>query len=214
MEEVGLGFVVAITGASGAVYGRRLVQLLAEAGRDVHLVISPNGALVMRDELRIGAPTADAFTKSAADRVSIHAYDDVGCELASGSFPSDGMIVCPCSSNTLAGIANGLAGNLITRAAAVTLKERRRLVLCPREMPLSPIDVANMYRASQAGVVVCPASPAFYMSPASIEELVDFVAGRLLDLMGVEHRLHTRWAQQLAERRQRGASQTPRRAPQ
>jgi len=206
-----LGFVVAITGASGAVYGFRLVQLLAEAGRDVHLVISPHGAQVMREELSIGTPKADAFTKSAANRVSIHAHDDVGCELASGSFHTGGMIVCPCSSNTLAGIANGLADNLITRAAAVTLKERRRLVLCPREMPLSPIDVANMYRASQAGAVVCPASPAFYMSPASVEELVDFVVGRLLDLIGVEHRLRTRWAQHLADRRQGSAAQAPRR---
>mgnify|MGYP001040418929 CR=1 FL=1 len=213
MEELGLGFVVAITGASGAVYGRRLVQLLAEAGQDVHLVISPHGAQVMREELSIGEPTADAFTKSAANRVSMYAYDDVGCELASGSFHTDGMVVCPCSSNTLAGIANGLADNLITRAAAVTLKERRRLVLCPREMPLSPIDVANMHRASQAGVVVCPASPAFYMSPASVEELVDSVAGKLLDLIGVEHRLRTRWAQQLAERHQHRPPRAPRRVP-
>ena len=208
-----MGIVVAITGASGVVYGRRLVQLLAEAGRDVHLVISPNGALVLRDELRIHPPAPDAFAESAADRVSIHPYEDVGCELASGSFPTDGMIVCPCSSNTLAAIASGLADNLITRAAAVTLKERRRLVVCPREMPLSPIDVENMHRISQAGVVVCPASPAFYMSPASIEELVDFVAGRLLDLMGVEHPLQTRWARRLAERRERGASQATRRVP-
>ena len=209
-----MGIVVAITGASGAVYGRRLVQLLAEAGREVHLVISPNGALVLRDELSISPPTPGAFTESAADRVSIYPHDDVGCELASGSFRTDGMIVCPCSINTLAGIANGLADNLITRAAAVTLKERRRLVVCPREMPLSPIDVANMHRASQAGVVICPPSPAFYMDPASIEELVDFVAARLLDLMGVEHRLRTRWARQLVERRDRGASQATRRVPQ
>jgi len=103
------------------------------------------------------------------------------------------MVICPCSGNTLAGVAGGLGNNLVTRAALVTLKEARRLVLVPREMPLSQIDLANMLRAAQAGAVVCPASPGFYLRPQTIDDLVDFVVGRVLDLLGVRHELNTRW---------------------
>ena len=127
------------------------------------------------------------------DRLILHEYRDVGALIASGSFRTDGMIVCPCSSNTLGALASGLAGNLLTRAAAVTLKERRRLIVVPREMPLSPIDLRNALRLSEAGAIICPASPGFYLRPRGVSDLVDFVVGRLLDLMGVAHALDTRW---------------------
>ena len=192
--------VVAITGASGAAYGRRLVQLLAEGGVGVHLVISPNGRRVLAEELAMVQAEPAAFSASAADRIRLYAYENVGGEPASGSFATDGMVICPCSSNTLGAVAAGLADNLITRAAMVTLKEGRRLILCPREMPLSQIEIGNMLRVSRAGAVVCPACPAFYMQPSSVEDMVDFVVGRLLDLLGVAHELATRWADQLGSR--------------
>lgn len=191
--------VVAITGASGGVYARRLVQLLAQAGNEVHLVISPNGRRVLADELGWASVGPAEFGASAAGRIKLYRYDDVGCELASGSFATDGMIICPCSSNTLAGVAAGLADNLILRAAQVSLKERRRLILCTREMPVGPIEIRNMLRAARAGAVICPASPGFYMKPTCVDDLVDFVVGRLLDLAGVPHDLQTRWAEQLAK---------------
>jgi 4-hydroxy-3-polyprenylbenzoate decarboxylase len=116
------------------------------------------------------------------------------------------MVICPCSSNTLAKVAAGLADNLITRAALVTLKEARRLILVTREMPLSQIEIANMLRVSQAGGLVCPASPGFYMRPTTLDELVDFVVGRVLDLLGLAHELNTRWDPQAGPRAQLTAS--------
>jgi 4-hydroxy-3-polyprenylbenzoate decarboxylase len=137
----------------------------------------------------------------------MYGYRDVGAVLASGSFLTDGMIICPCSSNTLGAVAAGLGDNLITRAAHVTLKEGRRLVLVPREMPVSAIDLRNMLRLSRAGAIICPASPGFYMNPQSIDDLVDFVAGRVLDLVNIPHNLQTRWAAPPEARlRARGAS--------
>jgi 4-hydroxy-3-polyprenylbenzoate decarboxylase len=125
--------------------------------------------------------------------VTLYIYLDVGSKLASGSFLHDGMVIVPCSSNTLGEVAHGLGGNLISRAAAVTLKERRKLVLVHREMPLSPIDVNNYKALSDAGVLLAPANPGFYLNPATVGEVVDFVAGKLLDLVGVRHSLDTRW---------------------
>jgi 4-hydroxy-3-polyprenylbenzoate decarboxylase len=183
---------MAITGASGARYGRRLAQAITAADAHLHLIISPAGRRVLADELGLKECTVSAlFGRAAA--VTLYAHDDIGARIASGSFPTDGMVVCPCSGNTLAGVAGGLGNNLVTRAALVTLKEARRLVLVPREMPLSQIDLANMLRAAQAGAVVCPASPGFYLRPQTIDDLVDFVVGRVLDLLGVRHELSTRW---------------------
>src|SRR5262249_34968632 len=120
--------------------------------------------------------------------------------LASGSFLTDGMIICPCSSNTLGDVASGTGANLISRSAAVHLKETRRLIIVPREMPMSQIEIANMLRISQAGGILCPASPGFYMLPKSVDDLVDFVVGKLCDLVGVTHSLHTRWVDSQARR--------------
>ena len=186
--------VVAITGASGAAYARRLLRILCEAGARVHLIISPHGRQLLAEELDITDPTPAALVgEDAAAAVTLHAYRDVGSALASGSFLTDAMIICPCSVNTLADVACGTGANLITRAAAVHLKEARRLVLVPREMPISQIDIANMLRISQAGGMICPASPGFYLRPRGVDEVVDFVVGKLCDLLGVPHTLRTRW---------------------
>ncbi len=186
--------VVAITGASGAVYARRLLQLLCASGVEVHLIISPPGRRLLADELRIDPPTAEALVGGRlAESIIVHPYKDIGASVASGSFLTDGMIICPCSSNTLADVAAGTGANLISRAAAVTLKESRRLIVVPREMPVSQIEIGNMLRVSQAGGIVCPASPGFYLLPQRVDDLVDFVVGKLLDLIGVPHDLKTRW---------------------
>ena len=188
-----MDIVTAITGASGALYAQRFIQGLVSAGVNVHLVISPLGRRLLHDELGMETPDLDTLAGTAQHTVTLYNYNDVGSKLASGSFMHDGMVVVPCSSNTLAEVAHGLGDNLICRAAAVTLKERRKLILVHREMPLSPIDVNNYKTLSDAGVILCPANPGFYLNPSSVVEVVDFVAGKLLDLVGVVHQLDTRW---------------------
>ena len=185
--------IVGVTGASGAVYAKRLVECLLSAGVDVHLVVSPWGKRLFRDELGIATIDVNAFSRSPRDRLTIHPHQDLASTLASGTFLSDGMIICPCSSNSLGRIAAGIGDGLIARAAHVTLKEGRRLVVVPREMPTSRIDLQNMLRLNEAGAVICPASPAFYMKPNHIDDLVDSVVGKLLDLFQVPHDLHIRW---------------------
>jgi 4-hydroxy-3-polyprenylbenzoate decarboxylase len=185
--------VAAITGASGAAYAVRLLKCLAGAGVEIHLVISPHGRQLLSEELDIAEANPQALVGAHADRLTLYAYQDLGCRLASGSFTTDGMVICPCSSNTLGAIAAGLGDNLIRRAAAVTLKQARRLILVPREMPLSPIDIEGMLAISRAGGIICPAAPAFYLRPKRVEDLIDFVAGRVLDLLGIEHDLPIRW---------------------
>jgi len=189
--------IVGITGASGAAYARRLVQCLCDAEAEVHLVVSPYGRRLLHDELGFADVSTQALLGRTYTGLIHHPYRDVGAAIASGSFHTDGMIICPCSSNTLASIAAGLGDNLIDRAAAVTIKEMRRLIVVPREMPMSRIDLLNALRLTEAGVVICPASPGFYMLPKSVDDLVDFVVGKLLDLVGVPHTLNTRWADQL-----------------
>ena len=188
-----MDIVTAITGASGALYAQRFIRGLVAAGINVHLVVSPLGRRLLHDELGMEQVDVAALAGSAGHTVTLHNYNDVGAKLASGSFLHDGMVIVPCSSNTLAEVAHGLGDNLISRAAAVTLKERRRLVLVHREMPLSPIDVNNYKALSDAGAILCPANPGFYLNPTSVGEVVDFVAGKLLDLVGVRHTMDTRW---------------------
>lgn len=190
--------VVGITGASGAAYAVRLLDCLTHAHVTVHLIVTPNGRRLLHDELDIEDISAEALLGRPCERLVIHPYRDVGSVLGSGSFRTDGMIVCPCTGNTLAAIAAGLADNLLDRAAAVTLKEQRRLILVPREMPMSVIELQNALRLARAGAVICPASPGFYMRPTSIDHLVDFVVGKLLDLLAVPHELNTRWADRLS----------------
>lgn len=187
--------VVGITGASGAAYATRLVECLAAADVDTHVIISPHGRQLLWDELRLKDPSPQVLAPKRPERVHLYPHQDVGCRLASGSFQTAGMVVCPCSSNTLAEIAGGMASNLITRAAHVHLKESRRLIVAPREMPVSRIELENQLRLSTAGAIICPASPGFYMLPKRVGDLVDFVVGKLLDLLSVPHRLNTRWAE-------------------
>ncbi|MFW6033329.1 MAG: UbiX family flavin prenyltransferase, partial [Phycisphaeraceae bacterium] len=179
--------VVGISGASGAGYAQRLIELLVAAGIDVHLVVSPLGQRLLHDELGMEGIDLAALAGLAEKpgNLTLHNYRDVGAPIASGSFVHDGMIVIPCSSNSLAAVATGSAQNLMHRAAAVALKERRKLVLVHREMPVSLVEIRNMAAATEAGVIVCPASPGFYMLPEKIEDLVDFVVARGLDLLGV-----------------------------
>jgi polyprenyl P-hydroxybenzoate/phenylacrylic acid decarboxylase-like protein len=188
-----MDLVTAITGASGALYAQRFIQGLVAAKVNVHLIVSPLGRRLLHDEL--GMETVDLPTLAGTPHhsITLYNYNDVGCKLASGSFLHQGMAITPCSSNTLGEIAHGLGSNLISRAAAVTLKERRRLVLLHREMPLSPIDINNYKILSDAGVILAPANPGFYLNPTSVNDLVDFVAGKLLDLFNIPHSMETRW---------------------
>ena len=185
--------VVGITGASGAAYAQRLVHALCDGGAHVHLIVTPHGRRLFLDELDLPDVNATTLLGGERENLTIYPYRDVGAKLGSGSFITHGMIICPCSSNTLAAVSCGLADNLLDRAAAVTLKEKRRLILVPREMPMSQIDLENSLRLSRTGAVICPASPGFYMLPKTIDDLVDFVVGKLLDLVEVPHQLNTRW---------------------
>src|SRR3954447_22854823 len=188
-----MDIVTAITGASGALYAQRFIQGLVLAGVNVHLVVSPLGRRLLHDELGMENIDVEALAGSPSHTVTLYNYNDVGSKLASGSFLHDGMVIVPCSSNTLAEVSHGIGDNLIARAAAVTLKERRKLILVHREMPLSPIDVNNYKILSDAGVILCPANPGSYLNPTTVGEIADFVAGKLLDLIGVKHAMETRW---------------------
>ena len=193
--------IIGITGASGAAYALRIMQLLAEADVQIHLTVSRYGRRLLFDELGLKNLDPDALTGGRGELVTVYNDNDVGAAIASGSFLHDGMIVVPCSSNTLGAIAAGLGDNLLKRAAAVTLKERRRLVLAVRETPASHIDICNMKRLSEAGAIIAPLSPGFYLLPKSVDDLVDFMAGKLLDLVNVPHDLDTRWEERLADQR-------------
>ncbi len=188
-----MDIVTAITGASGALYAQRFIQGLVAAGVNVHLVVSPLGRRLLHDELGMETIDLPALAGTTQHTVTLYPYNDVGSKLASGSFLHDGMVIIPCSSNTLGEVAHGLGGNLISRAAAVTLKERRKLIVAHREMPLSPIDVTNYKILTDAGAIVAPTNPGFYLNPTTVGEVVDFVAGKLLDLLGVHHAFDTRW---------------------
>ncbi|MBX6315982.1 MAG: UbiX family flavin prenyltransferase [Isosphaeraceae bacterium] len=194
-----LPLVLAMTGASGAPYAVRLLRVLARSGRTVHLTISPSAALVLREEsgLSVALDRFDpaAFGDLGPGRVVYHRLDDFSAGIASGSFPTGGMVVAPCSMSTLASIAHGITSNLITRAADVHLKERRKLILVPRETPLSLIHLENMLTATRAGAVVLPAMPGWYHQPRSLDDLIDFVVGRICDQLGLPNDLVQRWGE-------------------
>jgi len=183
-----LRLVVAVTGASGVVYGKRFLEALREKKVEIHLIVSKAAEKVIEHELETGVRDLE--------RLATHVYDvdDLASPLTSGSFKTDGMIIIPCSMKTLAGIAHGFADNLILRAADVALKEKRRLVVVPRETPISVVHLRNMLEAARLGVFVVPAMPAFYHEPKKIDDLVDFVVGKVLDCLGIEHRLFKRWS--------------------
>ena len=180
--------IVGISGASGAVYGARLLQALQDMPKvESHLVVSDAGWRNLRHELDMDRASVEAL----ADVV--HDLANVGASIASGSFAAHGMVVAPCSMRTLAAVAHGLADNLLTRAADVVLKERRRLVLMVRESPLHLVHLRNMATVTEMGGIVCPPMPAFYQRPTSVGEIVDHSVARVLDLLGLEHALAPQW---------------------
>ena len=182
-----------VTGASGARYAQRLIELLTGADVEVHLVISPLGQRLLHDELEMqGVDVEQLAGDGRAERIALHPFRDVGASIASGSFRHDGMVIVPCSSNTLGCVAQGTAQNLLHRAAHVCLKERRKLILVHRETPLSLIDARNCVTVTEAGATVLPANPGFYMLPQTVEAVIDFVVARVLDHLDVEHELE-RW---------------------
>lgn len=179
---------VAITGASGAVYGLRLLQALQHApGVQTHAVVSDAGRLTLRHELDVNADMLRPLVHT------LHDADQLGAGPASGSFRCSGMVVAPCSMRTLAAIAHGLSDNLVTRAADVMLKERRRLILMTRETPLHLGHLRNMTAVTEMGAIVCPPMPAFYLRPKTLDDLVDASVARVLDLLDVPHTLSQRW---------------------
>lgn len=203
--------VVAYTGASGAAYGVRLVEVLLSQGATVHLVVSPAAQQVFHTELDLsltGEVTLDKLLSSQVPwwqertplvgsgpegRLRVHGYQDYSAGIASGSFPTAGMVICPCSMGTLAAVAQGLSTNLIQRAADVHLKERRKFIVMPRETPLGLIPLENMRRLSEAGGVVLPAMPGLYHQPLTIMDLIDFVVTRICDQLGRPVSLTRRW---------------------
>ncbi len=191
-----LPLVVAVTGASGAPYAVRLLEALAAAGRDVWLVVSSHGWRLLDTESGVASLEALRARVGAAawDRhVTVYDDRDRGARPASGSARSAGMVICPCSMGTVAAVAAGTSRSLVERAADVALKERRPLVLVPRETPLSAVHLENMLRVTRAGAVVLPAAPGFYHRPAAVADLVDFVVARVLDHLGVDHAVGRRW---------------------
>jgi 4-hydroxy-3-polyprenylbenzoate decarboxylase len=201
--------ILGITGASGAIYAVRLLEVLRAAGRDVHLTISPSGRDVLQHELKLDIdlnnfkdqhlgltekpyPVPSPQSLGPGNLHYFH-HNDFMAPMASGSFITAGMVICPCSGTTLSAVAAGAAGNLIQRAAEVHLKERRKLILVPRETPLSLAHIENMRRVTEAGGVILPASPGWYYDVRSPLDLVDFVVARICDQLGVEHSLSKRW---------------------
>lgn len=225
--------VVAMTGASGAAYSLRLLEVLVAAGKTVHLTISPAATEVLRHELDLkvdldafdpqqllpadnqvasdsklkllkpdgggGYAASSIFSDSEifTGKIVYHHYRNYNSGIASGSFLTGGMVICPCSMGSLAGIATGQSQNLIHRAADVHLKERRKLIVVPRETPLSVIALDNMKRLAEAGAIILPAMPGFYHAPKSIHDLIDFVVARICDQLGVQNELIQRWGNKL-----------------
>ena len=180
--------VVAITGATGAVYGVRLLQLLSSTpGVETHLVLSDAAVLTVHQEMDLGRREVEALAHV------VHKNRDIGAAIASGSFQSDGMVIAPCSMKTLAAVALGLSDNLIARAADVMLKERRRLILMVRETPFNLAHLRNMTAVTEMGGIVFPPLPGFYQRPQTIAQMVDHTLARVIDLLGVEHALAPRW---------------------
>ena len=184
-------YLVCITGASGSIYGIRTLKALIETGQEVHCIVSPWGGRVVEDE------TGKSFEKWTGELglgpENIYAPGDLGAPVASGSFLLDAAVVVPCSMNTAGAIAGGLSLNLIHRSALVCLKEGRPLILAPRETPLSLVDLRNLASLAEAGAIIMPCAPAFYHSPENLDDLADFMAGKILDQLKIRHNLYKRW---------------------
>ncbi len=195
--------VLALTGASGLPYGIRLLECLLQSGSRVHLLYSQAAQIVAKQELDFTLPNrpqdaekllTERFGKFSGE-LRVFGRDDWYAPMASGSNPGDAMVICPCTMGTLAAVAAGLSDDLITRGADVMLKEKRPLILVPRESPFSAIHLENMLKLSHAGAVILPPNPGFYYQPQTVQDLVDFVVARILDHLGVEHSLVKRWGE-------------------
>ncbi len=195
--------VLALTGASGLPYGIRLLECLLQSGSRVHLLYSQAAQIVAKQELDFILPNrpqdaekllTERFGKFSG-KLRVFGRDDWYAPMASGSNPGDAMVICPCTMGTLAAVAAGLSDDLITRGADVMLKEKRPLILVPRESPFSAIHLENMLKLSHAGAVILPPNPGFYYQPQTVQDLVDFVVARILDHLGVEHSLVKRWGE-------------------
>jgi len=186
--EKARSFVVGISGASGVIYGIRLLEVLKKAKIESHLVLTPAAKITIAAETEYSAQVVERL----ASRV--YRYNDISAVISSGSFKTDGMILIPCSMHTLGALASGVTDNLLLRAAEVTMKEHRPLVIVPRETPLSLIHIENMERLARAGAILLPAMPGFYERPKTVAELVDHIVGKVLDIVGVEHNLFKRWS--------------------
>jgi 4-hydroxy-3-polyprenylbenzoate decarboxylase len=194
-------FVVAITGASGVIYGLRLCREIIRCQEDLTVLISSAGHQVLQEECGLHWQGSEArvaqllrdYLQAGEQQLSYYAEDNFQAPIASGSNAPDAMVVCPCSMGTLSRIAAGNSGNLLERCADVVLKERRTLVMVPRETPLNEIHLENMLKLARMGVTMVPPMPAFYHRPRSIDDLIDFVVGKVLDVLGLEHSLYRRW---------------------
>mgnify|MGYP001558442749 CR=1 FL=1 len=178
--------IVAITGASGSIYGIKLVEELAK-NNEVFVIISDSAKCVIKHEYH-------DFKMKTSEKISIYNQDQIDAGIASASFGADAMVICPCSMKTLAAIAVGYSDNLITRAADVMIKERKKLILVPRETPLSPIHLENMLKLSRLGIVIMPASPGWYHKPKDLEDMVGFIMGKILDELGIKNNLYEKWS--------------------
>jgi len=195
--------IVAVTGASGAIYARSMLKSLCKLGHNVHLTVTEPGYRVLREELSWELPALDdsSLVRALKDNLDWHGpselkysdYRDIGAPVASGSVRTDGMVVIPCSMSTLSAIAVGTSNNLVQRSADVMLKERRPLVVVPRETPFNQVHLRNMLTLARMGVHIVPAAPAFYHQPQTIDDLADFIVGKVLDLLNIEHNLFKRW---------------------
>jgi 4-hydroxy-3-polyprenylbenzoate decarboxylase len=196
---------IAVTGASGAIYATRTIAALLQRGVHIELVVSDYGRRLLRDELgeqasldRLMPYLTDTYGDSvSAGSLTVHSNRDLGATIASGSHGCSGMAIVPCSMKTLAAVAHGLSRNLIERAADVMLKERRRLVIVPRETPMSLPQLRNMVLCAEAGAMILPAMPAFYQQPKTLDNLADFIAGKILAALGFEHDLYPAWTGQI-----------------
>lgn len=190
------GYVVALTGASGVIYGIKLVQELLKRNYEVHFIVSNPALIVVQQELGwdVAERWQDTFHEHLpGGQLTCYANSDIAARTASGSFLTEGMIIIPCTMSTIAGVANGLSNNLIERTADVMLKEKRRLVVVPRETPLSSVHLRNMLTLADMGVHIIPAMPGFYHHPQTIDDLVDFLVGKVMDSIGVTHNLFKRY---------------------
>ena len=194
-------YIIGITGASGVVYGVRLLDYLSAKGHKIYLSITKEGLLIIKDEVGLDLSGSETevnkklkrYFKVSGEAISYFSEDNLSSPVASGSVKIDGMIVAPCSMKALSAIANGFSSNLIERAADVTLKEKRLLIAVPRETPLNSIHLDNMLKLSKMGVYIVPPSPAFYNHPRSVDDMVDFIVGRILDCMNIKNNLYKRW---------------------